>query len=269
VALQLKDSSLFEAKDTTFEKSIVKIVKKALEEKNESAKKDREELEKKYGPMGGPPLKPMELVEKKLAGANVYRVASPDDEQYRAMVGDGFGLCFTISNNYLLLASSEPALVRMIEAPKGKNLSGSRELARLLGDAPRAVASFSHFSFEPLIDQIDKNAEVLVRNAAPAPKELGEAPKTPEFPAQAGEKEFEAYKKASEAWQKDNQDYQKKLADFREKNAASNAAALVKILGSLKVLGGTASWESVSPDGIESASVVKLDLAAAQASEVH
>ena len=257
-AIQLKEG------DTTFEKAIASVIKKALEERNEAAKKEREELEKKYGSMGPAP-KGDELVEKKLGDATIYRIESPSVQQLQGLVGDGYGPCFVVANGWFLVASSESALVRSIEAPKGKNLAGSAELARLLGDAPRGVASFSCFSFARLVDQVDRNTEFLVLSLAPAPKELGEAPKMPEFPAQGGEEEMKAFQKASDAWRVESQAYRKKLTEYREKNLPANAAAVRKILISLKVLGGMTSWSTIEKDGIDSGSALRLDLAAGEA----
>jgi hypothetical protein len=258
LAIQLKDG------DTTFEKAIASTVRKALQDKNEEAKKEREELEKKYGSMGQAP-KGDELAEKKIGDATLYRLDSPSVQQLQGIVGEGFGPCFVCTSGWCLVATSERALVRSIEAPKGKNFAGSPELARLLGDAPRGVASFSHFSFEQLVDQIDKNVEILVLNLTPAPKELGEAPQLPEYPAQGGEKELEAYQKASESWRVERQAYQKKLGEYREKNLPGNVATVRKILISLKVLGGMTSWSTIEKDGIDSGSAFRLDLAASEA----
>src|SRR5581483_4636486 len=111
-----------------------------------------------------------------------------------------------------------------------------------------------------LVDQVEKNSEIIVRNV-PLPI-FSQAPdvKKPEQPGYFGD-DYEAYDKAMQKYQQDLREYERKMAEVREKNAPTNALELKKWLAYFRALGAAYQANTVTKDGIETISVAQLDVA--------
>jgi hypothetical protein len=204
------------------------------------------------------------LAKTELGGVEAYRLTFPasDTDVMKQMVGRGFGPCFAFVEGQLLVATSEPVLVAMIEGDDP--LVDADDFERAWDDFPGEVAASYHLSLAGLLEQVSANAETIARKGAPAPADM-KAPTYPEFPEVSGE-EFEAayaeYEKEVQAYEQEIDAYSGKLDAWREEHAEENAKELARLLDSLDVLGDVFGYSVLDDDdgGIESAFGYRMNL---------
>src|SRR5581483_2083134 len=115
----------------------------------------------------------------------------------------------------------------------------------------RQVSGFTHFDWNGVVDQVEKNLPIFLRHMGATPEGL----KRPDFPT-------EFTPEAQDKYRKDVADYDQKVADFRKQHAAENGETAKKVLESLRLLGGGYEAVNVAKDGLEAVAVYRLDLSA-------
>ncbi|HZV02902.1 MAG TPA: type II secretion system protein GspG, partial [Planctomycetota bacterium] len=165
VALEVKDAKL---KDLVLE-----TIQAGLKKTNEAAQKQHEEWVKQLGEDKAPPVETLALVEHKAGDVTIYRLPMSGEDGAADKIGDAFGLSFAFIEGFAIAGTSENAVRKAIAAKKeGKNLSKSAAFAKLIGSQSRQVSGFTHFDWNGVVDQVEKNLPIFLRHMGATPEGL-------------------------------------------------------------------------------------------------